>query len=569
VEGIQQMTTPGKAGAAPSLSELRAQLRRGSSTSAPPVESRGENGQKRGINSEDTADTPPKKRVAIAPSSSQPPKAAVTKAPGKLVSGLSAKMPGQGSTLPPTDVSSGTGLETIEGDLVSAISKSAQFQKAATPSAPSAVSKKAGATPSATASSMVKRPAVAPPFHPQPPPQKIISTNDSDLMPPPDGSANPAAINDLVAAIEASPTGAKQRHVIRLAEAIGQSLQIEYINHFLKALRTKILERAKKDGVQVPTVATSKPISAPGSPAVPKLAVAKTVAVPATTTKPAASPPIIKATPSKPTIQNASKPNSVAPDSPTEAEDLPMASPPASPPPDDALYNLVGEFTEDPVFQAGSLRETRLLEVFKRLWGGVARKPKDWAAAWQAMGIPVDKQAEALQRLLNMAFVQTEDPERAPLIVAELVKAHKVRMRSVEEVLINFGHNLDGILALNEDAWHVYAKFLVHVFPKPALAGWGWSRVGWSWQSWWQFAEKCIHTLEPSRAFDVLGLILRLIQDKEGQPLSQLQAWTDGDKFGKVLSKLCELGSCEQAEVVDRLNMLGVVAMDDAAQEEA
>merc|ERR550532_2484658 len=126
-------------------------------------------------------------------------------------------------------------------------------------------------------------------------------------------------------------------------------------------------------------------------------------------------------------------------------------------------------------------------------------------------------------------------------------------MRSMKEVLVAFGHNLDGIIAMNEEAWHVYSQFLVHVFPKPAGSGWGWSRVGWSWTSWWQYVEKCTQTLEPSRAFDVLAMILKLIQDRENQPLAPLPGWTEGDKFGRVVIKLQELGACTREEVVDRL----------------
>merc|ERR1712173_317325 len=77
-----------------------------------------------------------------------------------------------------------------------------------------------------------------------------------------------------------------------------------------------------------------------------------------------------------------------------------------------------------------------------------------------------------------MTFVQSDDAGRAPSAVAELVKGHKLKMRSVEEVLVAFGNNLDGILTLNENAWHMYAHFLVHIYPKPQNAGWGWSRVG-------------------------------------------------------------------------------------------
>ena len=89
---------------------------------------------------------------------------------------------------------------------------------------------------------------------------------------------------------------------------------------------------------------------------------------------------------------------------------------------------------------------------------------------------------------------------RSKTLMAE-VKGHKVKMRSVEDVFVSFGslshfsfgqwkdkyrqrfnvkpsmflmdclrclefqmarQNLDGILAINEEAWQLYAKFLVH-----------------------------------------------------------------------------------------------------------
>ncbi|CAK0852423.1 unnamed protein product, partial [Prorocentrum cordatum] len=176
----------------------------------------------------------------------------------------------------------------------------------------------------------------------------------------------------------------------------------------------------------------------------------------------------------------------------------------------------------------------------ERAWrGGVAKRPKDWCSTWQKMEIPAELQCEALQRFFNMAFSsQADDQEKAPSVVSELVKAHRLKLRSVEEVLVTFGHNLDGLLAMNEEAWQVYspAAYLMHVSPKPAAAGWGWSRVGWSWASWWQYVEKCVSSLEADRAAAALGRgLLKLIQDREGTPLGEVQAWQEGDKLGKAI----------------------------------
>merc|ERR1712194_231903 len=70
--------------------------------------------------------------------------------------------------------------------------------------------------------------------------------------------------------------------------------------------------------------------------------------------------------------------------------------------------------------------------------------------------------------------------------------------------------------------------------------------------------EKCTSSLEPSRAFDVIAMILRLVQEREGvQAISQIQAWVEGDKLGRVLTKLGELGSCDREEAIERLSMRG------------
>jgi len=401
-----------------------------------------------------------------------------------------------------------------------------------------------------------------------------------------DGGLAQSTIKELVAAIDAAPGAAKIRSVVRLADAMGSSLQIEHINHFLRALKQKVMERAQQDGVRVPVSAAaassrpSQPAPAQPAPAAAEAAANGNGAVGAVAKSlPTAAPkapskagglvraltvprpppedptPAPEAVPKAPVAKAAvAKPKPPQPNS--QAPSSPGAGGGSS---EEDLLALVTEIAETPVVEDGDLNEARLGEVLKRLWDNPARKTKDWIAAWQAMLIPVDKQAEALQKFLNMTFTQAESSDRAPAIVAELVKGHKIKMRSVEEVLVAFGNNLEGILALNEDAWHVYAHFMVHVFPKPNGSGWGWSRVGWSWQSWWKFTEQCVQSLEASRSSDVLCMILRLIQEREGTPIAETQAWSDGDKLQRVVGKIAELGACEVSEAAEKLAQHGVV----------
>lgn len=401
-----------------------------------------------------------------------------------------------------------------------------------------------------------------------------------------DGGLAQSTIKELVAAIDAAPGAAKIRSVVRLADAMGSSLQIEHINHFLRALKQKVMERAQQDGVRVPVsaaAASSRPAQpAPAQPAPVAAeatangngavgAIAKSLPAAAPKALPKAGGLVRALTVPRPPPEDPTPAPEAAPKAPVAKAAVakpkppqPNAQAPSSPgagggSSEEDLLALVTEITETPVVEDGVLNEARLGEVLKRLWDNPARKTKDWIAAWQAMLIPVDKQAEALQKFLNMTFTQAESSDRAPAIVAELVKGHKIKMRSVEEVLVAFGNNLEGILALNEDAWHVYAHFMVHVFPKPNGSGWGWSRVGWSWQSWWKFTEQCIQSLEASRSSDVLCMILRLIQEREGTPIAETQAWSDGDKLQRVVGKIAELGACEVSEAAEKLAQHGVV----------
>lgn len=224
------------------------------------------------------------------------------------------------------------------------------------------------------------------------------------------------------------------------------------------------------------------------------------------------------------------------------------------------MYALQGDLVKDPIFgEDGELKEDRLTAVLCRLWDGTAKKPRDWIPAWQAMVIPMEKQTEVLQKFLNLAFARQEDPEAFTAILAELVQAHKLKLRAVEEVLVSFGANLDGITAVYDKAWHFYAHFFVCIFPKPSGTGWGWSRIGWAFSSWWQFVVKCIQSVEASQAFDMIALALAIMQEKEGANLSEIPDWTQSTKLQTILTKLCDTCGCDATEAIERLAEKGVV----------
>lgn len=534
------MSVPTKAAGTPSLSSLQAALRKSSSPKpgGPPPEQ----GVKRSLSAAGSDAEPPAKRVSGASSLAKPgvAKAPIVKTGGSLqgkASGLSAK-----GTVP---------APVVTGALQKAKAPGLPAQKAAVTKTP-ATSRPSppGAAVNGNPTAGVSKSA-----------GQVLHHDQADGVEM-ESDGVPAAIVSLVTSISDKQGSVKQRHLLRLAGNMTDKLQIEHLSFFFKALKKKLSERAQKDGVRVPaSTAHSSTAPRPAS-AVKSASIAAKPAIPVKKGPPGSAPPVKQAAVAK---------APVAPPAPAVTPVLavnPAPSPPPSPQSsenmsNDPLYALVGELTEDPVCQDGVLIDSRLNDVLQQLWNGVARTPKDWIAAWQALCIPVERQSEALQKLLNMAFVQTEghEGEQAPMIVAELVKKQKIKLRSVEEVLVAFGHNLDGILAMNEEAWHVYAFFLTHIFPKPANTGWGWSRVGWSWQSWWQFVEKCIESLEPPKAFDVIAMVLRLVQEREGVGLIQVPVWTEGERLKKVVTKLGELGSCTESEVYVRLGIEGIVAV--------
>lgn len=437
---------------------------------------------------------------------------------------------------------------------------------------------------------------------------------DAGAEPRPQGTPQPVAnpfqsgFGQAMKALDAAPPTLKMKHLGKVAEVFGQQLQVEHINYFLQSLKATMLKRAQGDGVRSPRqspptaastaapkppsgpppkdprVETPKPAPPPKPPPKPTPTATKGAPPPSATKSPVTKAPVTKAPVTKAPTATAQKGSSpglppglkpqqpAKPKAPTRApaadtngigEGEGSQSPLAPNSPmgqSDPLYVLVGEFAEDPVCEDGSIKEERLKQVLDRLWSGIAKKPKDWVAAWQAMVIPADQQSVALQSFINMAFGKNEGVEYAGQIVAELVKSHKVKMRSVEEVLSAFGGNLEGIMMMNETAWKLYSVYCLHVYPKPAGSGWGWSRVGWSWLTWWQYVERCLQSLEGARAFEVLLLILKMIQEKEGVTLSEIQTWLDGDKIPKVLRRLAELSDLDEGAVNARLAEEGIVA---------
>jgi len=547
------MAVPSKAGSVPKLSQLQASLRKSSAPKpggAAPTQS-----LKRPA--EDPADGAQAKKLAATLPSPGPfvakpsaVKASITKQPSAALPGKPSGPGLQAKGPPPSPAMQvGVGTAVKSSGLPSGL-----------PERP--IMTKAKATPLEQVP--VKRP---PPVVPVSNGQQ--SSQDDTNAPIVVEERDSQALQTFVTALKGVQGKPKLILLSRLVNAISQDLSIEQSDYMMRLYRKRIIERAVKEGCPI-NVAKQPPAVAPAAN-VKQAALAPAAAVKSAPVKsapvksapaPAAtmsSPPLVKATASTTATPRQVTQMSAPPRPTATAMSMGLAAPPDSPPPsdpsdmdgDNPLWSLIGSLTEDPVAEDGHLKEGRLMQVLQKLWNGAAPKPRDWIAAWQAMLIPLDKQSVALQKFLNFAFVQSQGHERAPLIMAELVKAHKIKFHIAAEVLIAFGHNIDGILAVNEEAWHVYAHFFTHIHPQPKASGWGWSRVGWEWRGWWKFVENAISSLEASKASDVLCMVLRLVQEKEGTPLNQTQSW--GPRLKQAVAKLAELGECSESEAISRL----------------
>lgn len=209
----------------------------------------------------------------------------------------------------------------------------------------------------------------------------------------------------------------------------------------------------------------------------------------------------------------------------------------------DPLYALLGEVGEDKVMLAdGELREATLERYLTTLIvKKAATKPKDWIEVWARMDIPVAFQAKVLTPIVRFAL-QYEPLGGLGCILAELLKGHRVKTKAVEEALqatLGSAVKTEGVLV----------DMLFVIFPKSPHSEWGWSRVGWSWQEWWKMVEKSLCLLEPTSAFDELGLLLDKIEAEGcGKSLSeQTQIWTE-PRLAKVRSLLCKFGDIEDEE---------------------
>lgn len=254
--------------------------------------------------------------------------------------------------------------------------------------------------------------------------------------------------------------------------------------------------------------------------------------------------------------KKAARPNppEVAPEAPTftdRTEAVGSASPPQSSWKEfkdtDPLYAFLGELGENKIYnEDGTLNEERLDYYIYGLFNpGVIKKPKDWVEIWAAMLVPVDNQTPVIRRIMEVGY-DSESSETFGEVLAELIKGHRVKLKFVEEAL-------QDVFEYSVDEKGVLSKYFLYIFPKSPTSEFGWSRVGWNWQSWWDSVLRILNLLDPPNAFYILRELLTSMESLSGAFLSHQMVWDD-KRLALVRGALCKFGEMPEenlGQVID------------------
>jgi len=149
--------------------------------------------------------------------------------------------------------------------------------------------------------------------------------------------------------------------------------------------------------------------------------------------------------------------------------------------------------------------------------------------------------------------------EVAARLVVELARKQQVELKTIEHALSAASGTLEDLVQESETAWHLYSHVIMLLFPKTVPSTtWGFLQRGWNWASWWAMATKVLEGADHFRAFDILVLVLQMIQDKSGAKIRQQQVWKEAGRAGKVKAVLCRWGEMDDASTMETLQAYSV-----------
>jgi len=186
--------------------------------------------------------------------------------------------------------------------------------------------------------------------------------------------------------------------------------------------------------------------------------------------------------------------------------------------------------------------------------------PASWNEAWKLQGLPTEEHCEALCALFDVGADGASDGGLvlAPRIIAELARSKSVDMKHVDDALQALAHRLEYLVQVTENAWHLHSHMLLNLFPKTTSTEWGFVRPGWTWITWWQMAERVLTAADAFRAFDILVLVLQLMQEKSGCVIRLQQVWRESGRIQRITKALSTWGDMDSAAIMETLAAYGV-----------
>lgn len=211
----------------------------------------------------------------------------------------------------------------------------------------------------------------------------------------------------------------------------------------------------------------------------------------------------------------------------------------------DIVYDLCQAHKEKPCHADGLLQAENFRNFVKEVFTA-ATQPNHWEEAWRRTAFPEELRAEAsqafLQNLLDCAtsdVAQVKDPViAAALAIAALSRSFYIKRQCVEDFFI------ERMQSDSPSTWQILSWLLFHWFPQTKTAGWGWSRIGWSWSGWWKVAERLLNQTQknfPEAAFKMLKEALVRMQEQRGCKHMFLKPPFDDLRRQMLIEKLSSL----------------------------
>lgn len=214
---------------------------------------------------------------------------------------------------------------------------------------------------------------------------------------------------------------------------------------------------------------------------------------------------------------------------------------------------------EEPAAPAAPVAQGVSMEALEGFLNGAEnQKPYTWLQGWAALQITKDQEAAAVCSLLEVASKESNVTDIAPKILVELVRTRKMPLQVLDEALHAFASKLEELVQANENAWHLASYVFLYLFPKTRDSSYGFLFAGFTWQAWWQIVEQSLSAADRFRAFDIVVLLLQMMQDRSNALINKMQVWIEGNRTETVQKVLCNWGQMDKASIIETLSAYGI-----------